>query len=392
MMGTLLGVSAVVLVAMVIVGDGVYRRRCIVAWRRTSSRATEHARARAIAGSAREPSGPVLALLIVDVAARLRAGAPLDGAWRAAWDEAELRPPWCGIDDRGVPRVVAALAHEHSLAEVRGLGDLRQYWRGRGVRARAARRAAQTLKAACSLTVMLGSPVAQVLDLVADGVDEAESAEESRQAATSGVQTSARIMTALPLVALGGAWGLGADPIARFTDGGVGTLSALVGVSCMIAAHLVSRTLIRRAQSSVGGVDSAVLCDLACAGLESGASIPRIIEALGMAEGSERLERIGREIALGVAWDRAWEESPEEARALARALKSAWCDGVAPGPMLHRASAQIRSRRAADARIEAEKLGVHLVAPLGALLLPAFIALGILPIIMHLMATGSGFT
>ena len=60
--------------------------------------------------------------------------------------------------------------------------------------------------------------------------------------------------------------------------------------------------------------------------------------------------------------------------------------------MLHRASAQIRSRRAADARIEAEKLGVHLVAPLGALLLPAFIALGILPIIMHLMATGSGFT
>ena len=74
-MGTLLGVSAVVLVAMVIVGDGVYRRRCIVAWRRTSSRATEHARARAIAGSAREPSGPVLALLIVDVAARLRAGA-----------------------------------------------------------------------------------------------------------------------------------------------------------------------------------------------------------------------------------------------------------------------------------------------------------------------------
>lgn len=392
MMGALLGVSAVVLVVAVIVGDGAHRRRRIAAWRNTGSGAAQHARARTTAGSAHEPSGPALALLIVDVAARLRAGAALEDAWRAAWEEAELHPSWCGIDDRGVPRVVAALAREYSLAEVKSPGDLRRYWKGRGVRARAARRAARTLGAACSLTVMLGSPLAHVLDLVADGVDEAESAEESRRAATSGVQTSARIMTALPLVALGGAWGLGADPIARFADGGVGTLSALVGVSCMIGAHLVSRALIRRAQCSGGAVDSAVLCDLARAGLESGASIPRIIEALGTASGSERLERIGREIALGVAWDRAWEDSPEAAAALARALKPAWCDGVAPGPMLHRASAHIRSRRAADARIEAERLGVHLVAPLGALLLPAFIALGILPIVMHLTATSSGFT
>ena len=67
-------------------------------------------------------------------------------------------------------------------------------------------------------------------------------------------------------------------------------------------------------------------------------------------------------------------------------LEAAWLQGVSPEAQLRRAAAQTRRHRISDAKKAAEELGISLVAPLGALLLPAFVLLGLVPIVIHMFA------
>ena len=59
---------------------------------------------------------------------------------------------------------------------------------------------------------------------------------------------------------------------------------------------------------------------------------------------------------------------------------------AARGDAGRRAAAQTRRHRISDAKKAAEELGISLVAPLGALLLPAFVLLGLVPIVIHMFA------
>ncbi|WP_052450510.1 type II secretion system F family protein [Actinomyces polynesiensis] len=375
-------------------------------------------RGRAVAG---EPSGGAgaphgrgagvpLSMVVTEVAARLRAGASTPRAWEQAWGRFPGLGPLGGIDGEGVPEGVRRLARRPTwrdcLPRVQagcGAGSVRdpgpaavrrprpvEVLRAGGAPARARRSAARALEAACRFTHHLGAPLAEVLDLVADGIDDAAGAEEARRTAASGPRTSTRVLLALPLLAVGLGEAAGAEPLAFLLGGGVGTLCLLLGVGCQVGGHVVSRILTRRAEGGVGvGVDPAVLCDLAVAGLESGASVPATLEALAAAAGIPSLGRTARELLLGVPWGRAWTPTPEGTEDLGRALEPAWTDGTAPVPLLTRASAHVRARRLARARQEAERLAVRLVVPVAALLLPAFVALGVVPTLVHLASTGA---
>lgn len=343
------------------------------------------------ARGARGSSGveaPDLALLVADVAGRLRAGAPTEAAWRAAWERLVPALPFTGIDEGGSPRVLEGISTAPRLRDVRGPAGLARLRRARSAKGRAAARAALALGAACRLSAANGAPLAEVLDAVADGLDEAESAEEARRVAAAGARTSTRILTALPLLGVAAAQILGAAPLERFLDGGLGTVLGLVGVGLLLAARLVSDRLVARASASPNGLDEAIACDLARAALDAGASIPGVLEALGEASSDPELAAAGRGLRLGVSWDAAWEGTASPA--LARALEPAWIDGTAPDDLLARTAAQIRSRRLADARAAAESLGVELAVPVGALLLPAFLALGLGPVVLHLVDGGFG--
>ncbi|MDC4232356.1 type II secretion system F family protein [Actinomyces sp. B33] len=272
----------------------------------------------------------------------------------------------------------------------RSLAGVVEALRSRGPAGAARRRAARAVAAACVFTRALGAPLAEILNTVADGVDESEAAEDARRVASAGPVASARILTSLPLIALSAAWAMGADPWGFFTGGGAGGACGLVGVASLLGGHAVSRRMLARIRASSEHVDSAIICDLGVAGIESGASIPRTVEALGTAIGDPEVSRIGVELRYGVGWARAWDEAPEVVGALADALQPAWEDGASPVPLLRRAASQIRGRRAADARASAEELGVRMVVPLGILLLPAFLALGLAPIVASLLGEGLG--
>ncbi len=370
------------------------------AGRPASGRLSARARTSGTAGRMATDTGAALALLVAEVAARLRAGAPVPEAWRAAWARTAGLGPWTSVDPDGTPTEVARLARRPRWRDLVGtIGSGAQesrrpgpveVLRAGGARARSGRRAAAALVAACRFTYLLGAPLAGVLDIVADGIDESAAAEDARRIARSGPATSARVLTVLPLVGVVAGEALGAHPLDQFAGGGIGTVCLVVGVACLAAGHLVSRHMLRRVEGrgNTPGMDPAILCDLVVAGLESGASVPTTLEALGRAADLPDLVRIGRELVLGVPWRLAWEPCPAPATLVAQALEPAWEDGTSPVPLLRRVAAQLRVRRVSDARAEAEALGVRLVVPLGALLLPAFLALGVVPVLLHLGAVG----
>ncbi|RPF27179.1 type II secretion system F family protein [Georgenia muralis] len=151
-----------------------------------------------------------------------------------------------------------------------------------------------------------------------------------------------------------------------------------------------------RAGRGGGAVDVAVLLDLAGAALEAGASVPGTLEALGRALGAAGevagshgtvLRRAGGALRLGAPWDEAWAGVPPALVPLADALEPAWVEGSAPGPLLRHAAASVRAGRHRRAQVAAARMAVRLVLPLGLCFLPAFVLLGVVPVVA---AAGGG--
>jgi tight adherence protein B len=66
-------------------------------------------------------------------------------------------------------------------------------------------------------------------------------------------------------------------------------------------------------------------------------------------------------------------------------LEPAYTDGVSPLPLISAKLQEITTARRSGAGAAGEKLGVQLVVPLGACYLPAFIFLGIVPVIVGML-------
>ncbi len=132
-------------------------------------------------------------------------------------------------------------------------------------------------------------------------------------------------------------------------------------------------------------LDGAMSADLLQAALKAGASIPGALIALDMALGEEEessgLQVAGRLLMMGATWDEAWNGVPARFDVLKDALQPAWEDGAAPLPLLERGAQMLRQGRERHAREAAAKLGSQLVPPLGLCFLPAFVLLGIVPVI-----------
>lgn len=137
-------------------------------------------------------------------------------------------------------------------------------------------------------------------------------------------------------------------------------------------------------------VDVTVVLDLLRAALGSGAGLPRALEAVGRAIGGPDgagLVRAGAALLLGAGWAQAWESAPPRLVIVGEALRPAWVHGAPPGDALRVARARLVHEGRARARTAAARLGVRLVLPLGLCLLPAFVLLGLVPV---MIALGSG--
>jgi hypothetical protein len=89
---------------------------------------------------------------------------------------------------------------------------------------------------------------------------------------------------------------------------------------------------------------------------------------------------------LGAPWARAWgavEDVSSGRLAVVRdALAPTWERGSPPGPALAAAADAVRADSRAAARTAAGRLGVRLVVPLGLCYLPAFVLVGLVPVLL----------
>lgn len=137
--------------------------------------------------------------------------------------------------------------------------------------------------------------------------------------------------------------------------------------------------------------DSAMMLELIGAMLESGAGLGRSLELIATLvppELARQLRPVASALAIGADWTTAWHSSGAEApqlRALRDALTFAALTGAPSSALLYAQAARLRRERHRAAEQRAAALGVKLVVPLGLCSLPAFVCLGVVPVLLGLL-------
>lgn len=137
-----------------------------------------------------------------------------------------------------------------------------------------------------------------------------------------------------------------------------------------------------------------MILELVAAMLDSGAGLGRSLELIaGCASPqlSRSLRTVVAALDIGTDWETAWRSSGQkcnEARKLKDALAFAALTGAPSSAILYAQAARLRREQFRMAEKRAAALGVKLVIPLGLCSLPAFICLGVVPVLLAMLPSG----
>lgn len=148
----------------------------------------------------------------------------------------------------------------------------------------------------------------------------------------------------------------------------------------------------KRPQAKDPGLrDTAMMLELMGAMLDAGAGLGRSLElvtALAAPELKRPLRPVVSALAIGADWETAWRSSEvrsPDLLALRDALGFAALTGAPSSAILYAQAARMRRVRFRAAEKRAAALGVKLVVPLGLCSLPAFICLGVVPVLLAVL-------
>lgn len=250
-----------------------------------------------------------------------------------------------------------------------------------------------------------GAPLATSLERAAEHAEERIDALLGRQSALAAPRATGRILSWLPLLGLGLGVLMGSDPVGVLTGSVLGALTGLLGLGLAFAGRRWTAALVHRAEvestraGHTGGeqalnaptVDTALVLELLAAQLRAGLAPLAALGTLAEALNSRPLHTVCQRLQMGSSWGSAWSGSAAGTFGELRdALAPAYTGGAPSTALLlsladaHRLSERRAAERAAG------KLSVALVVPLGLCSLPAFICLGIVPIIISLLPTLTG--
>ena len=255
-----------------------------------------------------------------------------------------------------------------------------------------------------------GAPLATSLERAAEHAEERIDALLGRQSALAAPRATGRILSWLPLLGLGLGVLMGSDPVGVLTGSILGALTGLLGLGLAFAGRRWTAALVHRAEvesmrtanagsepekpaSPAGAVpvDTALVLELLAAQLRAGLAPLAALGTLAEALNSRPLHTVCQRLQMGSSWGSAWSGSAAGTFGELRdALAPAYTGGAPSTALLlsladaHRLSERRAAERAAG------KLSVALVVPLGLCSLPAFICLGIVPILISLLPTLTG--
>lgn len=284
-----------------------------------------------------EPAGGAAPEVVLRLAVLLQAGVSPERAWRHLADSG----------DSDAAEVVAAVDRGSDL--VSSIARLGGSWRD--------------VASAWSVAETVGAPLADSLRGIAAALrDAAEGADEVRVALAEPAGT-ARLMAWLPLLGIVLGFALGFDTLGVLMTNPMGIACLAAGALLIVAAHRWTGALVRRArpQPGVPGLHA----ELVAIALSGGVSLERATSLVERANGP-----------------------PADATAHGILVLSRTA-GVPAVELLRAAASLARHRSRTEGRLRAAKLSSKLLIPLGVCTLPAFLLLGVAPMLLSVLASTS---
>ena len=231
-------------------------------------------------------------------------------------------------------------------------------------RARAAARGGdpwRDLAAAWQVAIAVGAPLAESLRALSVALRDAQEAADDVRVALAEPAATAKLMGWLPLVAVLLGVALGFDTFGTLLGSPIGIACLVLGIALIFGAQRWNAALVKRARAGSGipGLDA----ELLAIALSGGVSI-------------DRARRLVRE-ATAAPTDAATDAVLDLSRSA----------GVPAVELLRASSALARHRARVDGRLRAARLSTRLLVPLGVCTLPAFLLLGVAPMLLSVMTS-----
>ncbi|MFY9713847.1 MAG: type II secretion system F family protein [Microbacterium sp.] len=219
------------------------------------------------------------------------------------------------------------------------------------------------LAAAWDVATTVGAPLAEVLRMLADTLQDAASAADDVRIALAEPAGTARLLLWMPLAGLLLGFALGFDTLSVIVSNPIGGACVVAGLGLVLAARLWTRRMLRKAQPEPG--TPGMQAELVAVALSGGASIERSLKLVGDSSATGR----GGE---------------DRTRAVLDLSRTA---GVPAGELLRASAAQDRHAARVQGKLAAARLSTRLLIPLGVCTLPAFLLLGVAPLLLSVLAS-----
>ncbi len=297
------------------------------------------------------PRFDAAAALVQRLAVLMDAGIPPVAAWRYAA---------AGGGSPVAAAVAASPAAGHELPDA-----IREAARAAPV---AERSAWLAVAAAWRVAVEAGAPLAPTLARLAEVLRGLAQSVRDVEVALAGPVATARLVLALPAVGLlfGAVMGFGTVGVLFGTIPGAGCLA--LGGALVAAGFRWNRRLVRRA--SVLDPTPGLELDLLAVAVGGGSSVAHARDLVAD--------------ALREAGLTSLDAPADDVLGFSRTA------GVPAGPLLRAEAEEARRRSGSEGRLRAERLATRLLLPLGVCLLPAFVVLGVVPIVLSLLSSTMG--
>ena len=276
------------------------------------------------------------AIAVQTLAVLLQAGAVPVVAWRhlADTDDPQARAV-VGRVDRGVPLLDAIEAEGGAWVD---------------------------LAAAWEIATTVGAPLAEVLRTIAETLRDAAAAADDVRIALAEPAGTARLLLWMPFAGLLLGFALGFDTIGVIFGNVLGAACVVLGLLLVVAARVWTARLLRQARPAPG--TPGMRAELVAIALSGGASIDRALQLVSQS---------------GTSGD-----GEERVRAVLDLSRAA---GVPAAELLRASAAQDRHAARVQGRLRAAKLSTRLLFPLGVCTLPAFLLLGVAPLLLSVLAS-----
>ncbi len=214
------------------------------------------------------------------------------------------------------------------------------------------------IRVAWQLCVQQGAALSSVLHACAEAAREWDRIAAERASALAGPKAAARLVAALPIVALVMGMVFGLNPLPVLFGSVLGWCCAVLGGVALVLGWRWTNRLVHRAAQAEPA--PGLCCELSAQLIAAGLPAPQAISRV----------------------DAAWlfgSAARDDAMVLAQLT------GMPPVRALRAEAAAERADAAARGRLRAAELAVQLTLPLGVCVLPAFIFWGVLPLLLSVM-------